>query len=96
MNKKECKKAVEIISEYAFTNNEYTPTTHEAVEAIGLIDKLIAEHFELVEHATPIKVLWTYDDIPLCPACYKAIDAGNQELCEFCGQRLDWGEDDEN
>jgi hypothetical protein len=46
MNKEECEKASEIISEYMFTSNEYTPSVDMALEALTLIDKLIAEHFE--------------------------------------------------
>lgn len=88
MTKEECVKATEIISQYMFTSNEYTPTDNEAVDAIELINKLIEEHY-------PKKVVWIYDDEPLCPSCSEVIDAGNQDLCEFCGQRLDWSDADE-
>lgn len=45
MNREECEKAAEIISEYVFTNNEYTPSVYDAVNAIESIEQLIAEHF---------------------------------------------------
>ena len=64
-------------------------------KATNCINNLIKEYFELVEHTTPKKPVWIYDDEPLCPACSEAIDAGNQDLCEFCGQRLDWSEENE-
>lgn len=38
MTKKECVKASEIISQYMFTKNIYTPSINEAVNAIELID----------------------------------------------------------
>lgn len=95
MNKEECMRAAELISEYVFTSNEYTPTVDQMLEALELIDRLIDEHFELVDHTTPKKIIWIYDDEPVCPACSEAIDAGNQDLCEFCGQRLDWSDADE-
>lgn len=89
-DKEKCQNAMYTISQYMFTRNEYTPSLNEAVGAIEFIDELVDEYYELVEHTTPKKVVWIYDDEPLCPSCSEAIDAGNQDLCEFCGQRLDW------
>lgn len=94
-DKEKCQNAMYTISQYMFTRNEYTPSLNEAVDAIEFIDELVDEYYELVEHTTPKKVVWIYDDEPLCPACSEAIDAGDQELCEFCQQRLDWSEDGE-
>lgn len=93
MNKKECEKATEIIDRYIYTcAMAKKPTKKEVKEALTLIDKLIVEHFELVEHTTPKEVVWIFDDEPICPSCSEVIDDGNQDLCEYCGQRLDWGE----
>lgn len=68
MNKEECEKASEIISEYIITASEFTPVTDKMCEAMELLDELIAEHFELVEHTTPKEVLWIFDDEPVCPS----------------------------
>lgn len=91
MTKEQCLQAAEIISQCIFASNEYTPF-YAASDAIKLLNKLIEEHFELVDHTTPKKVVWIFADEPLCPSCSEAIDAGDQDLCEFCGQRLDWSE----
>lgn len=100
MNKEECVKALAFLEKYSNREDygciEWNDSTNEElIKALITIDKLIIEHFELVKHTTPKKVVWIYDDEPLCPSCSEAIDAGNQDLCEFCGQRLDWSEDDE-
>lgn len=46
MTREECEKAVDKISEYMFTENEYTPTMDETIDAVELINKLIDEHFD--------------------------------------------------
>ena len=54
---------------------------------------------ELVEKATPKKPIF-YDAFSAkCPACghlyEEGIDDYGADYCIMCGQRLDWGEEDE-
>lgn len=94
LSREECERALETLEQYMYYVYETSQETVNANDCyeINVFRQLINEHFELVEHTTPKKVVWIYNDEPLCPSCSEAIDAGDQDLCEFCGQRLDWRE----
>ena len=93
LTKEECKEALSTIKYFddIRLKDMFAPDNNIKDE-LDLISQLIDEHFKLVNHTTPQKPLWTYDDEPICPDCGEAIDAGNQDLCEFCSQRLDWSD----
>lgn len=51
MTREECEKATEIIDKYVYScGMAQKPSIREVKESIKLIDKLIIEHFELVDH----------------------------------------------
>ena len=69
-----------------------------------VIEQLIKEHFELVEKATPKKPIEksSFASGYKCPNCESNIVLhGSHEICptpccSWCGQALDWSEEDES
>lgn len=54
-DKEKCKNAMYIISQYMFTDNEYTPALDEAVGAIEFIDELVDEYFKMDEELKELR-----------------------------------------
>ena len=64
------------------------------------LKQLINEHFELVEKATPKKAFAVkgWNDLYICPSCDENFFKGSMFLttyCPYCGQSIDWSEEDE-
>ena len=61
------------------------------------VDKIVAVFKELVDKATPKKVVkWLNDrSMACCPICHSAEYAEEMpKHCRYCGQALDWSEND--
>ena len=64
--------------------------------ALVLLESMEKEHLELVERATPKKII-RYCIGFTCPICGKLIIEfkANVNYCEDCGQKLDWTDNNE-
>ena len=51
---------------------------------------------ELVDKETPIKMKWANQSYRACGNCNKKLHIRElSNYCDICGQKIDWGEEDE-
>ncbi len=89
-SKEKIEKAWELV------NDKHVETNDE----IQLIRYVVRIARELEERNTPKKIEYENNGIPYCAVCersYLRDVRGNQNrFCGYCGQRLDWGKENDN
>lgn len=111
LTKEECIEALNYLASgqcsYCWKKNGDKVTDFECHESYELLVKLINEHFELVEKATPKKYgtktvkAKSFEDCEfdiihaICPTCgYIIDDFEHYAGCPYCLQAIDWSEED--
>lgn len=91
MNNKE---AIRRIKDHFRVHDDGRPTPY--------LDEAVMLAIEALERATPKKPIGDLHSVPhyRCPNCKKAVVVFENEAkfpyCHWCGQRIDWGNEDEN
>ena len=61
---------------------------------IDIEREAVDEIYKLIEKETPLEPINTGTEI-WCKNCGEVLDDDLWEYCPYCGQKIDWGNDDE-